>query len=69
MASTITMEIINNLPASLRTPDIAKFAVQAVQSEKANPVVSYWSESFFSPLPISPYMKICIVKIEVSYHS
>lgn len=34
----------NNIPASLRTADIGRFALRAAQIEKAKPVVAYWCE-------------------------
>ncbi|KAJ5086089.1 Vacuolar protein sorting-associate Vta1 N-terminal [Penicillium argentinense] len=32
----------NNIPAALRSADIGRFALRAVQIEKAKPVVAYW---------------------------
>jgi hypothetical protein len=40
----------NNIPVSLRTADIGRFALRAAQIEKAKPVVAYWCElSVYAP--------------------
>lgn len=44
----------SNIPASLRTADIGRFALRAAQIEKAKPVVAYWCESSVNaPPPLS----------------
>lgn len=40
-----------NIPTSLRTADIGRFAIRAAQLEKAKPVIAYWCESGPNQVP------------------
>lgn len=45
----VTSKMAASIPAGLRSADIGRFALRAVQIEKAKPVVAYWCELHLSP--------------------
>ena len=36
-----------DIPASLKSADIGRFASRAAQVERAKPIIAYWCESYF----------------------